>query len=70
MPVAYSPYSTLYISHGTAEENLSNNPELCKLWIISVILMSLILWEKLDAYHFKGWKGEAHFISPICPLHP
>ena len=43
MPVAYSPYSTLYISHGTAKENLSNNPELCKLWIISVILMSLAL---------------------------
>ena len=43
MPVAYSPYSTLNISHGTAKENLSNNPELCKLWIISVILMSLIL---------------------------
>ena len=37
---AYSPYCSLYISHGTDKENLFDNQELLQLVIIFVILVT------------------------------
>ena len=39
---ANSPYCSLYLSHGSYKENLSNNQEFLKFVITSFILMTLM----------------------------